>query len=156
VDRKTVGTIQRLENLEAKARTDAVCLDVELQAQIARFLCVLASGVIEQVLIGGLESMVLRNGNRRVADYVSHHLSRINNAKFEDILVALGRFDSSWRVHFETRTDTQTKDAIDSVVNNRNQIAHGGQVNISLVRFSQYYKTIKPFLLYLDSFLNSH
>jgi hypothetical protein len=29
-------------------------------------------------------------------------------------------------------------------------------VNISLVRFSQYYKTIKPFLLYLDSFLNSH
>jgi hypothetical protein len=148
--------MQRLENLEAKARGTIVSCDAELQAQIARFLCVLASGLIEQVLILGLDDMAKRNSQPRVAKYVSSHLSRIKNVKFEDIMIAIGKFDPGWRKHFEESTDYEVKVAIDSIVNNRNQIAHGSQVNISLIGFSQYYKALKPFLLELDQFISSH
>ena len=155
MDRRIAGTMQRLENLEVKAKADNVSCDGELQAQIARLLCVLTSGLIEQILIRGLDDLSKRNSHPCVAKYVSSNLTRINNAKFEDILVVLGRFDSDWRKYFEERTNPEVKDAIDSIVNNRNQIAHGGQVNISLVGFGQYYKALKPFLLELDQFISS-
>jgi thiamine biosynthesis protein ThiC len=156
VDRRIVGTIQRIENLNAKARTDAVSCDAEIQAHIARFLCVLTSGLIEQILILSLDDMAKRHSHPRVAKYVSSHLSRVNNAKFEDIMVLLGRFDPDWRKYFEQSTEPEVKAAIDSIVNNRNQIAHGGQVSISIVRFDEYYRALKPFILELDQFISSH
>src|ERR1035437_4206616 len=124
-------------------------------ADTTRFLCVLTSGLIEQVLILGLDDMAKRKSNPRVAKYVSSHLSRIKNAKFEDIMAVLGRFDPDWRKYFEERTEAEVKDAIDSIVNNRNQIAHGGQVNISLDGFGKFYKALKPFLLELDQFIRA-
>jgi len=154
MDRSTVGAIQQLENLHAKAKADPVKTDLELQAQIARFLCVLASGVIEQVLVRGLERLVARRAIPSVANYAGSHLSRISNAKFSDILRTLGRFDPKWRDHFEQSTDEEIKAAVDSVVNNRNQVSHGRQVGISLVRFDEYYGSLKPFLMELDAFID--
>ncbi len=90
-----------------------------------------------------------------VSRYVSASLSRIRNAKFEDVLVVLGHFSPAWREHFETKTDPEIKDAIDSIVNNRNQVAHGAQTGISLVTFMEYYKRLKAFIVELDAFVSS-
>jgi hypothetical protein len=154
MDRSTLGAIQQLENLQAKAKADPVKNDLELQAQIARFLCVLASGVIEQVLVRCLERLVARRAIPSVANYASSHLTRISNAKFTDILATLGRFDPKWREHFEQSIDQEVKDAIDSVVNNRNQVSHGRQAGVSLIRFGEYYGSLKPFLIELDAFID--
>lgn len=156
MDRKILGIQQRIDALEAKAQTAPVGSDPELQAQLARFLCVLSSGLIEQALIVVLEHYAKRKSQDRVGQFVSHYLSRIQNAKFKDILVTVGRFDPEWREHFETTTDDEVKDAIDSIVNNRNQIAHGVQVGISLATFSGYYKSVKRFIVDLETFVNSH
>src|SRR5438552_3829877 len=132
VDRKILGIQQRIDSLESKAKTVPVSSDMELQAQLARFLCVLSSGLIEQALIVILDDHAKRKSQNRIAQYVSYQLSRIQNAKFEDILVTVGRFDPEWRDYIEENTSSEVKDAIDSLVNNRNQISHGGQVGISL------------------------
>jgi RiboL-PSP-HEPN len=153
VDRRIVGAQQRIDSIEAKARAAPISEDIEMQAQIARFLCVLSSGLIEQAVIATLDGYARTKSNPRVAQYVSFQLSRIQNAKFEDILVTLGRFDPNWREHFEDNTSSEVKDAIDSIVKNRNQIAHGVQVGISLGTFSQYYKALKSFIVDLDSFI---
>jgi hypothetical protein len=39
-------------------------------------------------------------------------------------------------------SSAEVKDAINSIVNNRNQIAHGGQTGISLLAFTEYYLAI--------------
>lgn len=130
--------------------------DPELQAQLARFLCVLSSGLMEQALITILENHTIRKSENRIAQYVSSQLSRIQNAKFEDILVTIGRFDPTWRDYLETNTVAEVKSAIDSIVNNRNQIAHGGQVGISLTTFSAYYRSLKRFIEDLEAFVDSH
>jgi hypothetical protein len=67
----------------------------------------------------------------------------------------LGHFNPAWRDHFETNTPDEVKDAIDSIVNNRNQIAHGAQTNISLVTFMEYYKRVKAFIADLDTFVTN-
>jgi formyltetrahydrofolate hydrolase len=155
VDRKILGIQQRIDTLEAKARTAPVSSDMELQAQLARFLCVLSSGLIEQALIIILDNHANKKSQSRVAQYVSYQLSRIQNAKFEDILVTVGRFDPAWRDYIEKNTSSEVKDAIDSIVNNRNQISHGGQVGISLATFSEYYKSLKRFIEDLETLVDS-
>lgn len=156
LDPKIVSIQQRIDNLEVKAKTEPVSSDRELQAQIARFLCVLSSGLIEQALIITLDNHAKSLSQRRIAQFVSYKLSRIQNAKFEDILVTLGRFDPEWRDYFEENTSREIKDSIDSIVNNRNQIAHGGQAGISLTTFSGYYKSLKAFIADLDAFISAH
>jgi hypothetical protein len=155
MDTRIVGAQQRIDSLEKKASTPPVTADLELQAQIARFLCVLSSGFIEQAVIITLENYARLKSSPRIAEYVSSQLSRLQNAKFEDLLVLLGRFDREWREHIETTTTPEVKAAIDSIVNNRNQIAHGRQVNISLGTFSQYYQHLKAFLADLDHFITT-
>ncbi len=90
-----------------------------------------------------------------MARYVSANVSKLRNAKFEDVLIILGHFSPEWREHFEGTTSAEVKDAIDSIVNNRNQIAHGGQTGISLVTFTEYYKRVKSFIADLDVFVSS-
>jgi hypothetical protein len=145
--------ISNIDNLEAAAKVPPVRDDRELQAQISRFLCVLSSGLIEQSLIIILENYSAARSHPRVSQYTNSQLARIQNAKFEDILSTLGRFDSAWRQYFEDTTAGEVKAAIDSLVNNRNQISHGGQVNISLAIFSEYYRLLKKFILDLDTYI---
>jgi hypothetical protein len=154
MDIRIVGAQQRIDNLEAKAKTEPISLDPELQSQIARFMCVLSSGLIEQALIQILSAYARKRSSQNVARYVAANVARLRNAKFEDVLVILSHFSSDWREHFEISTPIDVKDAIDSIVNNRNQIAHGGQVGISLATFMGYYKRVKSFIADLDAFVS--
>lgn len=154
MDRRVLAAQQRIDSLEKKAQSPPVSDDLELQSQLARFLCVLSSGFLEQAVISILDSYARSKSQRRIADYVSSQLARLQNAKFEDILVVLARFDPQWREYFEVSTPPDVKDAIDSIVNNRNQIAHGGQAGISLGTFSGYYSRVKTFVASVDSFLS--
>jgi hypothetical protein len=156
MDIRIVGNQRRIDSLEAKAKSDSVRCDVELQSQLARFLCVLSSGLIEQAVIQTLTSYAQRRSHPDVARYVGASVARLWNAKFEDILTVLGHFSPVWRDHFETNTLPEVKDAIDSIVNNRNQIAHGAQTGISLVTFMEYHKRVKVFIADLDAFVAAH
>ncbi len=137
MDIRVFGAQQRIDGLQAKAKSES---DLELQSQLARFLCVLSSGLIEQAIIHTLSAYSQRQSHPNVARYVGASVAKLRNAKFEDILVILGHFSPTWREYFEENTASEVKDAIDSIVNNRNQIAHGGQTGVSLATFMNYYK----------------
>jgi len=150
MDRRVIGAQQRIENLYAKSLAVG---DQELQADIARHLCVLTSGLIEQWIISALDQYSQGHSVPSVARYAGHYISRLQNAKFEDVVVLLARFDPEWRDHFERTTPEETKDAINSIVNNRNQIAHGQQVGVSIISYGNYYRHVKEFLVSLESFI---
>jgi len=155
MDIRIVGAQQRIDNLEAKAKSEPVRSDSELQSQLARFLCVLSSGLIEQAVIHTLSAYSEKRSHPNVSRYVSARVSKLRNAKFEDVLIILSHFSPSWRDHFEANTPSEVKDAIDSIVNNRNQIAHGAQTGISLATFVEYYKQVKLFIADLDAFISA-
>lgn len=80
----------RLDALENKAKLAPVSADPELQSQLARFLCVLTSGLIEQAMISLLDDYVRSRSPLRVHNYAASQINRLQNAKFEDILKLLG------------------------------------------------------------------
>jgi hypothetical protein len=76
----------------------------------------------------------------RVEAYVVTQLDGFQNPKMAKIVSLAGSFDSVWATELDAATIGELKAAIDSIVNNRNQIAHGENVTISLSQLREYYR----------------
>ncbi|MEK7994879.1 MAG: HEPN domain-containing protein [Planctomycetota bacterium] len=132
---------QQLDATFARART--VRDDVELQSDLARYLCVLISGFLEQAVV----ELLLEHTRRRAAPSVQRHvesqLRRFTSAKAQRLVELLGSFDAEWRMNLETFLVDERKDAVDSIVDLRNSIAHGRSVGVTISRVSNYYREIE-------------
>lgn len=139
----TAVTSQTRERVEAvyalAAKQDA---DEETLAHWACYLCVLTSGLLEASLKSILTEYVTARSHPDVTNFVESKLEGITNLNEERVYKLLNSFRPAWAELFrERRTDTQ-KDALDSVIANRNQIAHGRSVGLTLSRMKAYHREI--------------
>ena len=142
--------IQRLQSLISKVR-EASNDDFALQAHWARYLCILVSGFVENGLKEIYSEFINSKAAKPIADYAISYLSRLQNPKAEKVMELVGSFRQEWRTELETfLTSDGRKDAIDSIMNNRNQIAHGSDVGITIVRVSNYFNKIVSVLEFLE------
>jgi len=116
--------------------------DPELLSDFARYLCVLLSGYLEQAIIELTLEHVRRRSNASVQKYVEARLRGFTNANSRRILNLLASFDSDWRIDMEAYLVDELKDAVDSVVNNRNAIAHGRYSGLTISRVSDYHRRV--------------
>lgn len=122
------------------SRVSTISQDLELQAHWARYLCVLTSGFLEESVRILLSEYVQKKANATVSRYVTAQLSGFQNPKAGKILELLRGFDPVWAESVEQFMGDERKDAVDSIVNNRHQIAHGQSVGISYVTIKKYYE----------------
>jgi hypothetical protein len=142
-----------LEFTRAKQQIDAVFKlgsnlppESEILSHWARYLCVLTSGLLEHSMRAMLSEYVEKRAHPTVARYVQQHLDRVTNLNEENLGQLLGRFSGQWRLDFDTVLTDEQKDAIESIVANRNAIAHGRQVGITLSRMRAYYQRVTEVL----------
>lgn len=137
--------VSRLEQrLEAVfERAGAATMDLELQSDMARYLCVLISGYLEQAIIELLLEHTRQRAQPSVLKHVEQRLRRFANAKAQKIFDLVGGFDNDWRVDLESFVVDERRDAVDSVVDLKNTIAHGQSVNVTLSRARRYYEQAK-------------
>lgn len=112
----------RLDNLVSKfdAQTDFF-----LQAHLARYLIIVTSGYFEQAIQISLAEFARPRAHTQIVSYVDTTISwegSINRYKLERIL---GRFDKQWFQSLETTAAEAEKNAVDSVKELRDQLAHG-------------------------------
>jgi len=128
----------RLDHLFEKvgAMTD----DLELQAHWARYLCVLVSGFLE-IAISAIYSQYARDtAAPNVANYVAQELDFFINPNMTKITRLTRSFNQQWGAALEQQTEGETKNAIDSIYGNRNQIAHGKDTGISYAYIYRWYR----------------
>ncbi len=130
----------RLDNLFQ--RTGALRDDLELQAQWARYLCVLVAGFLETSISGIYTQYARKRAAPNVASFVATRLARCRNPTIENIVQLARSFESTWGDTLETQTEGEIKHAIDSVCRNRNLIAHGMDTGISFARINDYYQQV--------------
>lgn len=116
--------------------------DYEIKAHWARYLCVLTSGFLEQSVKTLYRECAAKKSAPFIANFVAHRLESFQNPKMGKILDLTGNFEAKWKEELEVVTDDQIKGAVDSVVENRNKIAHGVDVGITYVRIKEYYKSV--------------
>jgi hypothetical protein len=116
--------------------------NAELQSHWARYLCIQLSGFLEVAVRSLYRGYVKNKAAPYVVNYVERNLERLQNPTMEKILSIAISFSPEWEAELRAATDGELKDAVDSVVANRNSISHGQDVGITYVRVSDYYKRV--------------
>jgi len=134
----------------AFARSAGISDDTELLADQARYLCVLVSGFIEKSVAEIVLEYTRRSSTPSVQRFVEKRTAHFTNANAEKVLQLLGSFDPKWRQDLEDILVDEYKDAFDSVVSLRQQIAHGGSVGVTYVRIKDYFDAITQVIDYIQ------
>ena len=146
-----------LEVVRSESRLDALfaktagITDIEVQAHWARYLCILVSGYLETSIKEILSEYTRRRADPTVRNYVETQLEWFQNPSLEKVAQLLGAFDKS-AVSTIDALDQSTKDAVNSINNNRNSIAHGRNVGIGITTLAGYYGETKKFVAAIANF----
>jgi hypothetical protein len=147
-NREVVRAQQRLDHLFGQTRL--VSDDIEIQSHWARYLCVVVSGFLESSVRSLYASYGRRRSSPQIAKFVDSQLKFFQNPKTEKILELAHSFDAAWEAELRLAAEGEPKDAIDSIVANRNNIAHGESVGITFARIRRYYESSLPLLELID------
>lgn len=114
--------------------------DDELRAELTKYLCVLASGLLEVSCRDILNRYVLRRSAPSIRRFVGARLSDFQSAKVRNIIELLQCFDPDGASRWRAGLSDEEADSIDSIVNNRHQIAHGRSIGLSFNVLVRYHK----------------
>jgi hypothetical protein len=151
-NRELTKQLQALNNLIK--RTSEACGDnLELQAEWARYLCVLSAGFLENAIKEIYLDFASRRVSEPLANYVSSTLSPIRSPKSVKFLEIAGAFNSDWRDELENYGTVEGGiEAIDSIMVNRHLIAHGKSRDsrMSLAALKEYLGKSANFLEFIE------
>ena len=137
-NRELTRHIQGLKNLFVRTQK-ASGGDIEIQSHWAKYLCVLSAGFLENALCEIYADFCKRAASEHVANFASKILSRIQNPKANRFIEVASSFKKSWGEDLEAFVEEDgRREAIDSIMNNRHQIAHGKISNISIAQLQNY------------------
>lgn len=129
---------QKLDSLFEKAK--GFSDNPELQAEWAKYLCVRVSGLIEVAIQSILAKYVEEKAHPNIQRYVENDLDNFQNPNTDKIFQLLNSFNKEWAKMFEKETEGQLHDSIATIVNNRHQIAHGGNIGLTYLKMRNHYK----------------
>jgi len=119
------------------------CVDLEVQADFAKYFCILVSGYFENALIALILDVAQKRSAPEIARFVEHSLDYWTNPNHEKIIKLLGGFSDEWRKAVEVYLVDEKKASVNSLVSLRNKIAHGESIGTSLGQVKSYYSDIQ-------------
>lgn len=110
-----------------------------MRSHWAKYLCVLSAGFLENAITEIYGDFVRGAASKPVADYAMSTLSRIQNPKTSKFIEIARSFKPSWADALESYVDSDgRREAINSIMANRHEIAHGKHPGITLVQINDY------------------
>ncbi len=111
-----------------------------LLAQFVWYLCVRTSGYVENAV----ELILLKYVQSKTLDIPTQNFAKANltriAANYGSVIGLVTRFSDDWKVSLRERNIQDYKPALDNMVKNRNHIAHGRDVNITLQEMQGYFR----------------
>lgn len=123
--------------------------DLERQAHWARYLCVCISGYLEVSIRELLGRYSEQCASRSVSGYVWTQLKYFKNPKMEPTIQLVTSFDPGWGKSLRDFAEDERGDAVNSIVSNRNEIAHGVDVGVTIARLHKWYEKSNEVLDFL-------
>lgn len=123
----------------------------QLRAEYARYLCVRTSGLIEASVRHIFSQYSLKKASAPVGRYAAASVQRMQNVSSDKVFQLVGGFDPAWREALEAFMVDERKDAVDSIVANRNAISHGNPTGITYATVRRYYELVLEVLDYLEA-----
>lgn len=142
-----MGSVREIEYRRRKlsaafSRAQALSKDQnleELQADYARYLCILVSGFIERAVAEIILAYAQGKAPAPLRSFIETSLKRLTMVDKERLLQLVGSLDAGWRAELEVYVVDERQAAINSIVGLRNDIAHGGAGAVGLVQMEKYW-----------------
>ncbi|MCY4073513.1 MAG: HEPN domain-containing protein [Chloroflexi bacterium] len=132
---------EKLQFLFSQARDmqDLDELDDEAKSGFVSYLCIRTFGYIEYGIKTILREHVRSNAlDAPTFNYVNSQLRNLRLRRAQ-IIELIGFFDQGWSEGLKRRITPDHGDSLKAIVVNRNEIAHGGDVDISLRDLERYF-----------------
>ncbi len=142
---------RRLDNLFEQI--DKIPQDPELLSHWARYLCVLSSGFLEiavRIIYGRYASA---KSEPRVAKFVDRQLKlHFQNLDMERLVQLANSFSPDWAAELEKKCAGELEASVNSIISNRNRIAHGEDVpGLTYGRIRDYYSNLTKVIQLLEN-----
>ena len=127
------------EQAEQLQQIDGV--DDEIRAQFVWYLCVRTSGYVETSIRTILNEYVSsQTSNASIISFIDEQVRHSRRMRFNEIATLVGRFSSEWEKRLRNSTPEEPKPSLGNIVTNRNNIAHGYDVNLSLRDLGKWFE----------------
>jgi hypothetical protein len=147
---RLVSQAQKIRGVISLGETHMKKSELETASFLAKHACVMCSGFLENGVTITLEEYSKKSCNTRTAKYIAKRLYYFQNPKSESIIELLSEFDASWASKFKDLLVVDgRKEAIDSVMATRHQIAHGGDAGIGLVTIKDHFLRCEACIVHL-------
>lgn len=127
------------EQAEQLQQIDGV--DDEIRAQFVWYLCVRTSGYVETSIRTILNEYVSsQTSNTSIISFIDEQVRHSRRMRFNEIATLVGRFSSEWEKRLRNSTPEEPKRSLGNIVTNRNNIAHGYDVTLSLRDLGKWFE----------------
>ena len=114
-----------------------------LHNHFVRYAVIVCSGALEKAFKCIIADYVTNGANAQLCEYIDRNVRQSSkNPRLDEIKKLLGEFDSDWLSAYKaivSQVSQRSKDALKSIVDNRNIVAHGGAIGASFYDIARYY-----------------
>lgn len=128
---------RNIERILEMARQDLN--DMERQAHLVRYACVLISGFIE-TSVRAILTEVCQHARPEVRCFAQAKLEGFQNPTMDKIERLVRDFCPAWADELRDSLPDEVREAVNSVVANRHRIAHGRDSSVGLVAVRDWFK----------------
>jgi len=125
--------------------------DLWFQSEVAKYLCILMSGLLEEWCRDLVQSYSHKRAQPQIVIYITSRMDSFYNPNLEKILQLIRSFAPNIAENLEETIEPRLKDAVDSISNNRKQLAHGKDVGLTLNRAKDYFVRTKTLIEFIES-----
>lgn len=145
---------EELSNLESSV--NQLGASHSLVPYLSRYGLIKACGTIEQAFKAIVADECSRRARKQIKNFLADKVTNSSsNPSIDNICKLLKSFDSFWKTEFKRSVSThpnssQLKDSLQSLVDARNEFAHGGNPHVSIGDVRQYFLDAQEILEKLD------
>jgi hypothetical protein len=130
--------------------------DNEIKSHLSKYLCLQASAYLENVIKTLISTYLDGTCPKPAESYIVLKVDSITNLDEVRLSNFLKLFSSEWENKFKKKLTDSQKASLNSIISQRNQIAHGKQSNISFSIIDNYYKDLKEIVIILKEIIRKN
>lgn len=144
---------KRLEYIDALVEYfKDISMDEELESHAAKYLTVIISGTYEDIIKNTMTTFIHNQTNKKeVSAFASKQIDIIfRNPTKKNTKEFIEKFNKEWMKELNENIENDKWEALDSIVNNKNLVAHGKSSQITLANLIEHYENSKNIMLELN------
>lgn len=107
--------------------------DPELSSMLSSYLVVFISGIYEDIIEYLFTQRAGKNNDKEIENFVKILIDKqFRNPKYDNIKELIKALDPKYQSILQSKIDTKNKEGINSIVHNKNNVAHGKISNATI------------------------